>query len=63
MSDQHNPWAQASGGKQKGKKHAGKKGGYKPSGKHGARKKFEKPYQPGKNNIIVPEVEKPFPKS
>ena len=63
MSDQHNPWAQASGGKQKGKKHAGKKGGYKPSGKHGARKKFEKPYQPGKNNIIVPEVEKPIPKA
>ncbi|MEO0886217.1 MAG: hypothetical protein AAFY54_09790, partial [Cyanobacteria bacterium J06648_10] len=72
MSEQNNPWKQAqkksgksaSGDKKSGAK--GKKGGYKPAyqdGKKSGGKLYEKPYQPGKNNIIVPAVEKPIPKA
>ena len=66
MSEQNNPWDQARSSKKtnrakkKGKSSPKKKGSYQPSGKHSKRKKFEKSYQPGKTNIIVPDVEKPI---
>ncbi|MGC1527655.1 MAG: GTPase Era [Phormidesmis sp.] len=68
----NNPWDQAKGQSREGqsrdeskksrKKTSYKKGGYKSGGQPGTRK-FEKPYRPGQNNVIVPEPEKPILKS
>ena len=54
MSDQNNPWKQAKGSQSKSSQSKSSQS------KKSKARKSSKPYQPGKNTLIVPETEKPI---